>query len=593
MVLFAAGSGIGPLLAIRRRWGTAELLTVPLGTSALLWAILGTILGRPPLHALMPWVPTVLAMLLVVVSRRRQSRIEIGLSPLDAAPLLAMVLAAIPIVAVFMHNGLHGDQYVAHSWFHLDSFYFFALAQESVERGGWPGENPFIAGVANYYPSFLHVGLGALASQGSRTVAVSIAWLAPFFLVASAGLWVAACIRAAEVRSHGAAVLASAVSLIGVGGAVALRPDLFIYPQSQAFALGWLALMIWLANAEPFDQAGMIAASAVAFALVLAHTVTGAAAIAFAAGTSVHLLLIRETRRQGLFIAVGTFALAFVFWRINTLPYSGPRAPFSLSLPGATSFLQPWLWPMVGLALFVGSSWRTPAQALPALCMLGLGAAYYLNGSALTDALERSFVSFNAERFLHLGLLLGLLPAVRGDRRIGLAGALLIAASAAWHPTDWLRNSRQLIAGPARVVDAAELEFLEQIRATLPADARILAPVPDFALPAFTGRTRSPIPVNMWGLGTLSAAEFDHRLRDALAFTSLPTVQWPAVLDRWRYTHVLLEDVVLPSGLDPASAARWLEQQLPAGEFAVQISAGDRFLLRRTAGSDADAHPAR
>src|SRR2546425_9022669 len=46
------------------------------------------------------------------------------------------------------------------------------------------------------------------------------------------------------------------------------------------------------------------------------------------------------------------------------------------------------------------------------------------HGSMLVDEGERTFVLFNAPRFLDLGLLLGLLPALRGDRRIGLAGAL-------------------------------------------------------------------------------------------------------------------------------------------------------------------------
>src|SRR2546427_2736877 len=61
MALFAAASGIGPFLLVRRRWGASELLMVPLATSALLWAVLGTTLGRPPLRAFAPWVPALTA----------------------------------------------------------------------------------------------------------------------------------------------------------------------------------------------------------------------------------------------------------------------------------------------------------------------------------------------------------------------------------------------------------------------------------------------------------------------------------------------------------------------------------------------------
>src|SRR5205807_322735 len=116
--------------------------------------------------------------------------------------------------------------------------------------------------------------LGALAIQGCPTVAISIVWLAPYFLITSVGLWVAACMRAAEARSFGRAAVMSTVALLGVVGAVGLRPDLFIYPHTQAFAFGWLALMLWLATAEPSDSASMAAAGVVALALVLAHTVT-------------------------------------------------------------------------------------------------------------------------------------------------------------------------------------------------------------------------------------------------------------------------------------------------------------------------------
>jgi len=589
MTLFAAAGGLGPFLLVRRRWGVSDLLMVPLATSALLWAVLATILtlSHSPLPALAAWAPAFIAAGLAIVAWRQGRQIELVLSPLDAAPLLAAGLAAIPILAVFAHNGPQGDRYVAHSWFNLDSFYFFALAQESVERGGWPDENPFLAGVPNYYPSFLHVGLGALATQGGPTVAICLAWLTPFFLIASVGLWVAACMRAAEARSFAAAATTSGIALLGVAGAVGLRPDLFIYPHTQSFAFGWLALLVWLAAAEPLDPASTIAAGVVALALVLAHTITGAAALVFAAGTSLRLLLTRETRRQGLFVAAGGLALALVFWRVNALPYSGLRGPFALSSFSRTGpALQPWLWPMVGLATAVAASWRRPARALPALGTVALGAAYCLYGTMQMDPAEGRFVVFNAVRFFHLGLLLALPPALRGDRRIGLAAVLLVAVSAAWHPSDLARASRSLIDDTPIVVDASELALFERVRHELPVDARILyatpEPRPDLSFPAFTGRAESPIGRNIWGLNTLPASEFDQRRRDALAFPTLPSDQWRAVLDRWRYSHVLLR-IVVPPEIDPASAPRWVEAQLPPGELVVQMAAGNLFLLARRA----------
>jgi len=586
MALFAAASGIGPFSMVRSRWRASELLMAPLGMSLLLWAVLGMILGRPPLRGLAPWAPTVVAAGLAVVARRWPRRIELELSALDAAPMLAAGLAAIPIAMVFAHNGPQGDQYVAREWFTHDSFYLFGLAQESIERGGWPPENPFLAGVANYYPSFLHVGLGALARQGDPTVAFSIVWLAPFFLVASVGLWVVACVRVTDTRSLGTAALTSAVALVGVAGAFALRPDLFSYPHTQAFALGWLALMLWL-GADPLDSASTAAAGVVALALVLAHVITGEAAVVSAAATALSLLAARRTRRRGLWLAGGTLALASVFWWMNVPPYGGPRRPVLFSwIAGAAPSLSPWLWPMIGLALYLASSWRKPARALPALVTVGFGAAYCVYGSSLSEWNERAFVLFNTQRFFLVGLLLGLTAAMRGDRRIGLAAALLVAASAFYYPTDLATRFKGLLDAPPLVVDASDLRLFDRIRTELPVDARILTPANDYALPAFTGRAQSPqyeSQGNLWGLNTLPGAEFAERLGDTMVIPRLPPAEWPALLDRWGYSHVLVR-VLGSEGKDPGTAERWMEMRLPA-ELTIEIAEGNRFLIGRRSAS--------
>jgi len=205
----------------------------------------------------------------------------------------------------------------------------------------------------------------------------------------------------------------------------------------------------------------------------------------------------------------------------------------------------------------------------------------------LVDESERTFVLFNAPRFLLLGLLFGLLPALRGDRRIGLAGALLVAISAAWHPTGLAKASKGLIDDSPVVVNASKLALFARVRSALPVEARILwatpGSVPDYALPAFTGRAQGPIQANLWGLNTLSAREFDERLHDVLDLPSLPPADWPAVLDRWGYSH-LLARVTVPPGIGPASASRWLEAQLPQGKLVVEMAAGNLFLLARRTG---------
>ncbi len=583
LALFSAASGIAPFLLARRRWTASELLVTPVVTSTLVWSVIGTLMVGPALRALAPWVPAIVAGTLASIAWRRRRRIEVGLSAADAAPLVAVALAAVPVCAVLAHNGLEGDHYVAHGFFALDTFYLFALAQESVVRGGWPTENPFLAGVYNHYPSFSHVGLGALASQGSPTVAISLPWLAPWFLVASVGLWVAACVRAATVRSAGDAAMTAAIALVGVGGVVGLRPDLFVYPHTQAFALGWLALMLWLA-AEPADTPSLAAAVVVALGLVMAHTVTGAAGVTFVAGTAVTSWVGRETRRRGFFLGGASLVLLLVLWGTSALPYGGPRGPFTLAgLAAPWHYLRAWVWPMAGLALALVSSWRSPGQMLPALGAVALGALYYLHGSMLLETNERVFVIFNGERFLLLGLLLGLLPAVRGDRRIGLAAVLLMGASALWRPTDLARAAKEkLIDEPPRVIDASELGLYDRMRRELPVDARIIVASPDKAMPAFTGRAQSPAQANnIWGLNTLSPDEFDRRVDAVLGLSSLPTAEWPPVFDRWAYTHLLFQPK-LPPGMDPTSARAWVEAKLPPGELTVQMSSGPYFLIART-----------
>src|SRR5262245_39900128 len=310
MALFAVASGMGPLLFIRRRgWSASELLMVPLAASALVWAALAMM----PLPA--HWVPMLGTAALAVVAWRQGRRMELQLSVLDVPPLLAACLVAVPIAAVFAPHGLRDGSFVAHGWFKLDSFYFFALAQESVERGGWPRENPLLAGVPNYYPSLLHVGLGALAAQGSPIVAMALTQLAPFFLVTSVGLWVVACARAADADSFGAVAAIGIIACVGVAGAVGARPDLFIYPHTQAFAFGWLALLVWIAPRELSDTAATVTAGIVALALVLAHTMTGAAAVLFAGGAALR----SGAGRRRLLLAAGVVTLGLTFWRMNAL----------------------------------------------------------------------------------------------------------------------------------------------------------------------------------------------------------------------------------------------------------------------------------
>jgi hypothetical protein len=234
VLLFTGLSGFAPLACVRRRWHWLELLVTPPAASLLLFAFAGAGLG--PRSALVGFVPALLCLSLALWARRADRRITLVLGWPDAAAALALAIWIWPVVSVFRRNGLHLAGYLARNWFGRDSFYLFSIAEEAVQRNGWPVENPFLAGVGNYYPSLLHVGLGTLAAQSTAPTPVGILWPVPLLLVASPVL----CLLAALRDSGRASLLRGIVVLVGLGGAVGLRPDLFVYPHTQALAMGWL-----------------------------------------------------------------------------------------------------------------------------------------------------------------------------------------------------------------------------------------------------------------------------------------------------------------------------------------------------------------
>src|SRR5205823_11362504 len=99
-----------------------------------------------------------------------------------------------------------------------------------------------------------------------------------------------------------------------------------------------------------------------------------------------------------------------------------------------------------------------------------------------------------------------------------------------------------LIDDSPRIVDSTELALLDRIRRELPVDARIIVGANDKTVSAFTGRAQSPAQArNIWGLNTPSPAEFYERVSTVPGLSSIPTAEWPAVFDRWGYTHLLFQ----------------------------------------------------
>ena len=574
MVLLAVLSGLSPLLAVRRRWGIAELILVPPQASLIFWCLMALPVLKFGVFAALP---ALIAALLGENARRRKDTLTLEFTLLDAAGLLALLGMLIPITLVFHANGMQAGKYIAHAWFGRDSFYLFALIQEAIERGGWPTENPFVAGVANFYPSLLHVGCAALTRQSGLIAAESLLLTSPLFLATGLPLLVVAAGRAVG----GPLKPISALLVVGAtAGAFLLRPDLFIYPQPESYVIGWLALVLWLWGEGVPSRAEVTAALIASFAIVFAHTVTGAACVIFVASRSLDTTRVPETRFRGWLQLSVTLLLSLLFVRLSLLPYSGARGPLSLSpLAESTDFVTPWICPIAVMIFITISGRRDLFRSLGIVALTSLGIAYYVYGSRFIDPIDRWFVYFNAERFLHLAFLITLPFAAARPRQIGLAVALCVILSAFIEPTDLAADSHTLINEAPITVDEGELAVLARIRRDTPPTALILTNFRSFAVPAFTGRSQNQNEINIWAMNTLQPSEFTKRLTDINNFfrLRLPPEKRIAIIDGWGYTHLLLQTPLSPNALPG-----WLDRQFGPGTMRIVAAEKGYLLLERT-----------
>lgn len=526
LLLLGTLSGAPVLLALRPRWGT-DLLLAPTLASLFLWAPLALVLWKVHLFALGPWLLAVMALGLGFRARRARSEMELSLSWADGAGLLALILVSIPIVAVFTHNGMEGGRYLARSWFGRDGAYLFALAQEAVERGAWPAENPLAAGLANYYPAMVHVGLGALSIEGGAPAAVDLIWLSPFYLACAPALWVYAAARS------GTGWRAALAALLGGAGPFLLRPDLFIFPQAQPYAFGGLALLLWL-GLDLSTALAQVAALVVAAEVILAHSVSGTVAVVLVGGQALQWLVDRSTRRLGAAAVAATLGLGLLFLRLSALPHPGARGPLSAqAFSGIEAFVAPWEWPLAAVATVLLMNLRRPAQIASTVGIVGLGLAYYAFGGTQLDPSDRWFVLFNAERFFHLALLVALPLVASRPNWVVLVAVGVVTASAILRPTGLALGSRNLLVEAPQVAEATDLTLFERIRRETPPEARLMTNWGGFLVPALTGRAQQPVEgrETTGAQGTVTPQDFAARFGDAQQFFRRPTQDWPAALD--------------------------------------------------------------
>lgn len=548
MYLFGALPGLVLALGFRRRWRLLEFPAVGVALSLPLWAIAAPILYKIDPFWSTWWTP-ILAFVLTVYEWPRKRRIYFRATKFDAAAAALMIVMAIPIALVFFANGLRTIDgeivYLARDWFRDDSFYFFALTQAAIEGGGLPDHNPFLAGTPNCYPSLIHGAFGQLTIQGGGPAAVAVHRLSVMYLLANIGLLVLAPVRRAGVKAHGWRALAVFVGALSVA---LLRPDLFVYPNTNAFAWSFVLLIFWFLGPKPSrtPMSSLLFALALSAALAFSHAMTFMAALVLLACDSTSCLLSRSARKRGLSLVFCLVALAMIFGFVNSTPYPNELSLRPASLDWATVLLfdgSHWAIPLMAIcAVAVGCRRRT-ALALPGMALAILSGLYFVFGLFQAAPSDQWFIQFNAGRFVHFGLLAALPGCLMFRRKISLAigAALLLGAVAS--PTFFARRTPRLVQSDPLVLSSDTMDAFERIRLETPPDARFITNRDDYALAAFTGRGQPPCNEdNVWGRNAMTEADFDAFREDVARFwreASSPE-QRLAIMRRYGLTHALV-----------------------------------------------------
>jgi hypothetical protein len=586
LFVFTILTGLAPALCLRRRWRVTELATVAPTLSLLLWPLLTLGCWAAGAPWALRWLPGLVALAIALASlRNRGRRTFVSLTPADTAAVALVLVVALPVTAVFSVNGpaRQGgeDVYLMRNWVAADSCYLFALTQEAVERRAYPPENPHLAGVGNYYPSLAHCGLAGLTMQGDDTAPFALWQIGPLIHLATAALLFHAILRRFSPRTTRRGILAA----LGCAFAfILVRPDLFLYPQTQSFVFGFLFLLIWLLGpgARRMLRALLVVGFGMGLILCFSHTVTAAAALILLAAETWSCLRTPRTKRRGITMAAGFAALAIVFHVMNRQPFPGEMGGrFDAdALRQFRDFLLPYA-PLIGGVIYsiAASRGRRRTDRTIAVLLLLAGAAYALYGVVLWDRFSRFFAMFNAQRFIHLALLgaaplLCRLPAGRIAAALGviIAGALVF-------PNPSAVETIQLVTGEPIGIRADVLRVFERIRRETPPEARIITSLQHHALPAFTGRAQYPYGfVIKFGLNTIPAAEGRRRLRENdLFFSNKSPARRIDLMDEAGLTHVL----VMGDWSDDTQAREWADASFPTGTVAVDFVDGRLMLLER------------
>jgi hypothetical protein len=573
--LLTLATGLALALPLRRVWSPIELLGVSVALMQVFWGCCFWAVARLGVPDNIRWV-AVAAAFIGVLRRATQRAPRWRVGTLDVWALVLMAIGAAMVFAVQSANGIAdttgGRVYRAASWYSRDAFYAFSLAEMARARLKWPNENPFFAGVPNYYPALAHLGLAGIAQIAHQRVAIVAGSVLPMVHLATLALLPFAVARATTVSWTPAAASVAGPAAIWF---VLQRPDLFVFPQTNSLVAPLLILLIWLLGPRP----GLIGTTRWAMiigllaALVLAHTVTAAIG-GLLVGWAVLIHLVRTPARPRPWVlamlSVG-IGIRYVQW--NSMPCRSLAAT-GIDWRQLSEIVgphrQPWWIPTILTLLLAGTGilGRRTFPAVGALSVSALGIAYICYGVTRSAAFDRWFVLVNAERFAHAAMLLALPSALllAGWRRLLLF--MVLFANLVAFPPACTRNLISLIkADPECISDAQRDAFEFIVQKTRP-NARFVVMPPSYAVAAFTGRAQLTLErLNVWAQNSISPSDFEARVASRLRIFDPKQSAMTRLheLVKNGMTHVAL------NGLPPDRRIlnQWLTGWLPPGTAEV------------------------
>ena len=528
MHLFTVLSGTVPLLFMRRRWGLVTLLLLSVPVSLLMWSGITLVLGTISIryYALSPWIVALLSGLVIyrqqVAKHCPPAQIRVKPNPGEWCAIGFAILGLFFMGVMWLQNGLwpapNGNMnwIYCQVWSGMDCLYLCALAEQVLMRGGWPVENPFMAGVGNYYPSLCHCGLAGLTYLRGNCVYVgAMSWMVTHG-ACSAGLLGLVCCRFAGSMRKWHGVFFGAIAALFF---VIQRGDLLFFPQTSFLVTPVLLLLAWLLFDLKGHQKAMRAtaiAIVIAYLLIISHTVSSVVAGVLLTVVMLSMLARPSTRRAGFAVMIALVGIGILFLAMNHFPYAGVPGYYEREWLSWQQNFRVLTLPVlivlsigiVGVCFLRGSGLFRGGIILFALATAGL--LYQLQGVFAPDGWNRWFRMFNSVRFWQLGLLFTIpFFAHIKSRIVALAVPSLLILATFIFPNSTMSLSLAPFSQPSfKFVNAKSEGILKYLREkTEPTDV-ISSNYPHF-FSAFTGRCELMADEeNCWGMDTLPPEKF-------------------------------------------------------------------------------------